>query len=106
MVREKFTNGGIKMKEILHIQTNDKDEFVVNVPGDVTEQELSFGLMDVMYNLIVKDMRQRHIRLNKRNFDKMFDTYGKATTINLGVMYDIKHRKENMNRAKKRKQSK
>lgn len=91
------------MKEILHIQTNDKDEFVVNVPGDVTEQELSFGLMDVMYNLIVREMRQRHIHLNRYNFNKMFKSYGEATTINLGHMYDVKHNKENKKYAKKRK---
>lgn len=83
------------MKQILDIKTNEEDEFVVSVPKDVTQQELEFGLMDVMYNLIIKDMRQRHIHLNKYNFDKMFDNYGKATTVNLGQMYDIKHNKDN-----------
>jgi len=88
------------MKEVLHIQTNNKDEFVVNVPGDVTENELEFGMMDVMYELIARDMRRRHIHLNKYNFNKMFKAYGKATTINLGQMYDIKHKRENAQHGK------
>ena len=58
------------MKTVLNV-TKEDDTISGHVDEDVTTQELEYGLVNVMYHLIIRDRKVRGIRLNKNNFNKM-----------------------------------
>ncbi len=81
------------MKTVLNV-TKENDTISVHVDEDVTTQELEYGLVNVMYHLIIRDMKARGIRLNKTNFNKINNNYGEAVKVHTGVMWDLIHKRK------------
>ena len=80
------------MKTVLNV-IKDKDTISVHVDKDVTTEELEYGLVNVMYHLIIRDMKARGMKITENNFNRMNDNYGEAVKTHTGVMWDLIHRK-------------
>lgn len=80
------------MKTILNV-TKDNDTISVRVDRDVTTEELEYGLINVMYHLIIRDMNVRGMRMSRNNFNQMNNRYGEAVKVQTGVMWDLIHKK-------------
>jgi len=79
------------MKTILNV-TKDNDTISVHVDEDVTTEELEYGLINVMYHLIIRDMKNQGIRFCRNNFNQMNQKYGEAVKVQIGVMWDLMHK--------------
>lgn len=80
------------MKTVLNV-TKEDDTISVHVDKDVTTEELEYGLINVMYHLIIRDMKVKDMKINKHNFNIMNERYGQAVSVQTGVMWDLIHRK-------------
>ncbi|WP_334351640.1 hypothetical protein [Companilactobacillus sp. HBUAS56257] len=80
------------MKTVLNV-TKEDDTISVHVDRDVTTEELEYGLINVMYHLIIRDMKVKDMKINKHNFNIMNERYGQAVSVQTGVMWDLIHRK-------------
>lgn len=80
------------MKTVLNV-TKEDDTISVHVDKDVTTEELEYGLINVMYHLIIRDMKVKGMKINKHNFNIMNERYGQAVSVQTGVMWDLIHRK-------------
>lgn len=80
------------MKTVLNV-TKDNDTISVHVDEDVTTEELEYGLINVMYHLIIRDMKARGMRMSRNNFNQMNNRYGEAVKVQTGVMWDLIHKK-------------
>ena len=73
--------------------TKEDDTISVHVDRDVTTEELEYGLINVMYHLIIRDMKARGMRMSRNSFNQMNNLYGEAVKAHTGVMWDLIHRK-------------
>jgi len=80
------------MKTILNV-TKENDTISVHVDKDVTTEELEYGLINVIYHLIIRDMRVQGMRMNRNNFNQMNRKYGESVKVQTGVMWDLIHEK-------------
>jgi len=80
------------MKTVLNV-TKDNDSISVHVDKDVTTEELEYGLINVIYHLIIRDMKARGMRISKNGFNQMNNQYGESIKVHTGVMWDLIHRK-------------
>lgn len=81
------------MKTVLKV-TKDGDTISVHVDDDVTTEELEYGLINVMYHLIIRDMKVRGMRMSRNNFNQMNNRYGEAVKAHTGVMWDLIHERK------------
>lgn len=61
-----------------------EDEFNINVPKDVTANELEFVLIRLTYFMV-----SNYAELNKLNFETALKQYGRAMITQVGVMKDM-----------------
>lgn len=87
-----FNEGNDVMKTILNV-TKENDTISVHVDKDVTTEELEYGLINVIYHLIIRDMRVQGMRMNRNNFNQMNRKYGESVKVQTGVMWDLIHEK-------------
>ncbi|MFD0897329.1 hypothetical protein [Loigolactobacillus binensis] len=61
-----------------------EDEFNINVPKDVTVNELEFVLVRLTYFMV-----SNYAELNKLDFETALEQYGRAMITQVGVMKDM-----------------
>jgi len=80
------------MKTILNV-TKENDIISVQVDKDVITEELEYGLINVIYHLIIRDMKAQGMKINRNNFNRMNQKYGEAVKVQSGVMWDLIHKR-------------